>query len=100
MREQLEHLVTTARQPNITIQVLPFTRGAHSAMFGPYLLLEFPQLGSLDLVLTETPTGNIWVEREAEVDCYRALFDDVRMAALSPTDSVALIRRLAKEYRP
>ncbi|MFE9096085.1 helix-turn-helix domain-containing protein [Streptomyces sp. NPDC007264] len=99
MSAQLEHLVAMAEQPNITIQVLPFSRGAHSGMFGPYLLLGFPQMAALDLVLTEAPTGNIWMEGEAEVACYRALFDDARMAALPPTESLGLIQRTAREYR-
>ncbi|CAL9429966.1 helix-turn-helix domain-containing protein [Streptomyces sp. enrichment culture] len=99
MREQLHHLLAMAQRPNVTIQVLPFSRGAHSSMYGPYLLLTFPQMASLDLVLTETPTGNTWMERETEVACYRALFDDARMAALPPTESLSLIQRVAKEYR-
>jgi transcriptional regulator with XRE-family HTH domain len=99
MGAQLEHLATMAELPNITVQVLPFSRGAHSGMFGPYLLLSFPQVTSLDLVLTETPTGNIWMEREPEVAYYRALFDDARTTALPPTESLRLIRRTAKEYR-
>lgn len=100
MRTQLEHLLTMAELPNVTLQVMPFSRGAHSGMFGPYLVLSFPQVTSLDLVLTETPTGNIWMEREAEVAYYRALFDDARTAALPPTESLALIHRIAKEFRP
>jgi transcriptional regulator with XRE-family HTH domain len=99
MRTQLEHLAAMAEQPNITIQILPFSRGAHSGMFGPYLLLSFPQWASLDLVLSETPTGNIWLERELEVAQYRALFDDARTTALPPTESLALIHRVAKEYQ-
>jgi len=100
MRAQLEHLLEMTELPSVTIQVLPFSRGAHSGMFGPYLVLSFPQVESLDLVLTETPTGNIWVERETEVAYYRTLFDDARTAALPPAESLALIRRIAKEYRP
>ncbi|WP_030753964.1 helix-turn-helix domain-containing protein [Streptomyces sp. NRRL F-5135] len=100
MRAQLEHMVAVAEQPNVTLQVLPFSRGAHSGMFGPYLLLSFPQVASLDLVLSETPTGNVWLEREEEVARYRALFDDARTTALPPTESLALIRRAAKEYQP
>jgi hypothetical protein len=100
MRAQLEHLVAMAERPNVTVQILPFSRGAHSGMFGPYLLMSFPQVASLDLVLSETPTGNIWLEREAEVAQYRALFDDARTTALPPTESLALIDRVAKEYRP
>lgn len=100
MRAQLEHVAEMAVRPNITVQVLPFSRGAHSGMFGPYLLMGFPQVTAQDLVLTETPTGNIWMERELEVARYRALFDDARTAALPPTESLALIRRTAKEHSP
>ncbi|MFF9499056.1 DUF5753 domain-containing protein [Streptomyces sp. NPDC014656] len=100
MRDQLEHLATMAEQPNITVQVLPFSRGAHSGMFGPYLLMSFPQVSAQDLVLTETPTGNIWTEGESEVVAYRGLFDDARASALPPKESLTLIRRIAKEHRP
>ncbi|AXK31624.1 XRE family transcriptional regulator [Streptomyces armeniacus] len=100
MRAQLEHLADKAALPNVYVQVLPFSRGAHSGMFGPYVVLGFPRVPSLDLVLTETPSGNIWVEREHEVAYYRTLFDDARTDALPPTESVALIRRIAKEFRP
>ncbi|MFG3242201.1 helix-turn-helix domain-containing protein [Streptomyces sp. NPDC048157] len=100
MHDQLEHLAGLAEQPNITVQVLPFSRGAHPGMFGPYLLLSFPRVSALDLVLTETPTGNIWMERESEVAQYRDLFDDARTSALPPTESLGLIRRIAKEHRP
>ncbi|WP_329144522.1 helix-turn-helix domain-containing protein [Streptomyces niveus] len=99
MQAQLEQLAAMAERANITVQVLPFSRGAHSGMFGPYLLLSFPQVTSLDLVLTETPTGNIWMEREPEVAYYRTLFDDARTTALPPTESLTLIRRIAKEYQ-
>ncbi|QKW00212.1 helix-turn-helix transcriptional regulator [Streptomyces sp. NA02536] len=98
MRDQLEHLATMAEQSNITVQVLPFSRGAHSGMFGPYLLLSFPRVSALDLVLTETPIGNIWMEQETEVAHYRDLFDDARTSALPPTESLRLIRRIAKEH--
>lgn len=100
MGAQLRHLVTMARQPNVTLQVLPFSRGAHASMYDPYLLLTFPQMASLDLVLTETPAGNIWMERESEVACYQALFDGARMAALPPTESLTLIQQVAEEYEP
>jgi len=99
MRAQLKHLAAMAERPNITVQVLPFSRGAHSGMFGPYLLLSFPQVASLDLVLTETPTGNMWMEHDPEVAYYRTLFDDACTTALPPTESLTLIRRVAEEYR-
>lgn len=100
MHDQLQHMANLAERPNVTVQVLPYSRGAHSGMFGPYLLMSFPQLSALDLVLTETPVGSIWIEQESELTWYRMLFDDARTSALPPTESLTLIRRLAKEHRP
>jgi hypothetical protein len=99
MGAQLDHLANMSEQSNITVQVLPFSRGAHSGMFGPYLLLSFPQVSAQDLVLTETPTGNRWIEHASEVARYRELFDDARTSALPPTESLGLISRIAKEHR-
>lgn len=99
MSEQLEHMAAVAEQDNITVQVLPFSRGAHSGMFGPYLLLSFPQVSALDVVLTETPTGHVWLESEFEVSRLHELFDDARTAALSPKESLARIRHITKEHR-
>lgn len=98
MRAQLDRVIDLAELPNVTVQILPFSRGAHSGMFGPYLLMSFPQATAQDLVLTETPTGNFWMEQEPEVAYYRALFDDARTLALPPTESLALIRRTAEEF--
>ncbi|MFE6101799.1 helix-turn-helix domain-containing protein [Streptomyces laurentii] len=100
MREQLEHLVNVSELPNVTVQVLPFSRGAHASMFGPYVVLGFREEGALDVVLADNPTGSIWLEREAEVSRYQDLFDAARTSALSPVESRAVIQRRAKEHRP
>ena len=99
MREQLDHLSAMSELPNITVQVLPFTRGAHASMFGPYVVLGFPQEEAMDVVLTDNPTGSMWLERDPEVSRYRALFDAARSCALSPAESRSVIRRRAKEHR-
>lgn len=98
MSAQLRHLLTSAEQPNVTVQVLPFSRGAHASMFGPYVVLSFPEQGALDVVLADNPTGSMWLEREAEVARYHDLFDAARTSALSPVESRALINRRAKEH--
>ncbi|NSC24060.1 helix-turn-helix domain-containing protein [Streptomyces albus subsp. chlorinus] len=99
MAAQLASLVALADRPNITLQVLPFSRGAHASMLGPYVLLGFPQPAALDLVLSETATGNTWIEREADVVSYQALFDDARTTALPPADSVTMIERIAAKAK-
>ncbi|MGW3492892.1 helix-turn-helix domain-containing protein [Streptomyces sp. NPDC001020] len=99
MKVQLEHLLSASERPNVTIQVLPFSRGAHASMFGPYVVLGFPEEAALDVVLADNPTGSVWLEREAEVTRYRELFDAARTSALSPVESRTVIRRRSKEHR-
>ncbi|WP_073951847.1 helix-turn-helix domain-containing protein [Streptomyces kebangsaanensis] len=99
MKAQLEHLLAISERANVTIQVLPFSRGAHASMFGPYVVLGFPEEAALDVVLADNPTGSVWLEREAEVTRYRELFDAARTSALSPVESRSVIRRRSKEHR-
>ncbi|MGW7412015.1 helix-turn-helix domain-containing protein [Streptomyces sp. NPDC054863] len=100
MKAQLHHLLTISELPNVTLQVLPFSRGAHASMFGPYVLMGFPEEGALDVVLVDNPSGSVWLEREAEVARYQDLFDNAGMSALSPVETRTLIHRSAKETRP
>ncbi|MFI1022677.1 helix-turn-helix domain-containing protein [Streptomyces olivaceus] len=99
MAAQLERLLSVSEQSNVTIQVLPFSRGAHASMFGPYVVLGFPEEAALDVVLADNPTGSMWLERESEVARYRQLFDAARTCALSPVESRTVIRRRSKEHR-
>ncbi|MET9297010.1 helix-turn-helix transcriptional regulator [Streptomyces sp. NPDC003077] len=99
MGPQLQYLLDASDAPGITVQVLPFSRGAHASMFGPYVVMGFPEDGALDVVLADTPTNSLWMEREPEVARYKALFDAARTSALSPAESRAVIHRQRKEYR-
>ncbi|WP_328548080.1 helix-turn-helix transcriptional regulator [Streptomyces platensis] len=99
MKTQLLHLLDVSENPNVTIQVLPFSRGAHASMFGPYVVLGFPEQGALDVVLADNPTGSMWLEQETEVARYQDLFGAARTSALSPVESRGIIRRRAKEHR-
>ncbi|MEU5325030.1 Scr1 family TA system antitoxin-like transcriptional regulator [Streptomyces parvus] len=99
MNAQLQHLLASSERPNVTVQVLPFSRGAHASMFGPYVVLGFPEEGALDVVLADNPSGSVWLEREADVSRYQDLFDAARTSALSPAESRAVIHRRAEEHQ-
>jgi transcriptional regulator with XRE-family HTH domain len=49
MRDQLEHLIRISQKPNVTIRIIPFARGPHFGLRGPFVLLGFD--GPLDDVL-------------------------------------------------
>ena len=47
MRAQLRHLIELAESPQVTLQVMPFDRGGHSAAGGSFAILRFAELSCL-----------------------------------------------------
>lgn len=96
MRAQLLHIVALARSRRITVQIIPYSAGAH------------PLAGSMTTVLTfeDAPTS-VYVEGAFSghlldspgiVNEYRQAYDYARAVALSPEASLALIESVAEEY--
>jgi hypothetical protein len=97
MREQLLHLTEITARPNITLQVLPLTKGSHPAMAGGFMIFRFPGVFEPGVVYLDNMTSDIFVEREAEVHHYRLAFDRLREMALEPQQSVTLITQIADQ---
>ncbi|HEX5114966.1 MAG TPA: helix-turn-helix transcriptional regulator [Pseudonocardiaceae bacterium] len=91
MREQLRWLADRAALPHVTIQVLPFSAGAHAGMEGPFLILGFPEQADPDVVYVDNTTAGIYLEDPAEILRYTLMFDHLRAAALGPDDSLTRI---------
>jgi transcriptional regulator with XRE-family HTH domain len=95
MREQFQHVITMAKRPNITIQILPFSAGAHPGMKTGYVLLRFPEgYDDVDCVYLENSNGGVWQERSDHVVRYTEIFTRQRSLALSPQSSLALLASL------
>ncbi|GAA5071696.1 helix-turn-helix transcriptional regulator [Thermocatellispora tengchongensis] len=95
MREQLEQLLRYAEKPDITLQVIPYTEGAHMGMNAAFILLEIPEPGISDTVYIESLLGGIYYEKPTEVDKFREALDHLRAIALNPQRSQDLIKRVA-----
>jgi transcriptional regulator with XRE-family HTH domain len=95
---QISHLVKlNAEYPAITIQVLPFSAGAHAAAGGGSLaILRFPDAASLGVVCLDVLSGGVYLESQADVARYVRAFALLRASALSPADSDRLLRSLAR----
>lgn len=96
MAEQLEHLVKDASAPNIDLQVMPFSAGAHAAHLLPHTLLMFEN--SPTVVYSDSEQGGRLYDKAATVATALNNHDRLRANALSPDDSVALINTLCEEY--
>jgi hypothetical protein len=42
MKAQLDHIIEMSRLANVTVQVLPYDRGAYAALGDCFSILEFP----------------------------------------------------------
>ncbi|GII92296.1 helix-turn-helix domain-containing protein [Sinosporangium siamense] len=91
MRPQLEHLLQLTDHPNVTIQVLPFSAGAHPATNGAFEILEFPEPADPDVVFVENLTGSLYIERETDIYQYAMIFDHLRARAADPDETRRLI---------
>ncbi|MEU0156374.1 MULTISPECIES: helix-turn-helix domain-containing protein [Micromonospora] len=95
MAEQLDALVSAAGQPHVTLQVIPFTSGAHAGMPGSFVVMDFPDPADPALVYVDSMAGDLFLEREADVRRYTSTFEHLRATALDPTSSIKLIQEHA-----
>jgi Domain of unknown function (DUF5753) len=95
MRWQLEHLVTMAARPHISIQVVPTARGAHPGVAGPFVLLEFAAAPAI--VHLENRTSSLFLEDPGDIRSYRELITSLTRLALSPEESREFVASLARE---
>lgn len=95
MRAQCARLLAAARLPAVELRVLPSAAGAHPGTAGTFSILEFPEPHEAAVAYVETMTGNLFIEKDAEVYRYTLAFRQLRQVALSPAESTAFIGRLA-----
>jgi transcriptional regulator with XRE-family HTH domain len=90
MAGQLAHVIEMVKHRNITVQVLPFSVGAHPALDSTFAVLEFapPVPG---VVYVEGLVGSIYLEREPDVERYKKIYEYLADIALPPERSVELM---------
>lgn len=95
MRDQLLHLVQMSARPNITIQVVPYSAGAHSGLLGAFIIADFDDApGTVHL---ESPADGQTAEEPALVAKLALTFDTLRSEALPRAVSRDMIAKAAEE---
>jgi transcriptional regulator with XRE-family HTH domain len=97
VREQLRSLAEMSAMLQVTVQIIPFSVGAHQGMVGAFEIVEFTEPVDPDVVYVEALAGDLYVERESDVRSYTIAFDHLRAAALSKSASVDLVKTLADD---
>ncbi|MDT0266325.1 helix-turn-helix transcriptional regulator [Streptomyces sp. DSM 44915] len=84
MRRQLAYLLEVSRLPHVTVQVVPFAAGAHSAIAGPVTVLRPPGGDLPDVVYLEQLTGGAYPDKPGDVEQYRHVMNRLAVEAMPP----------------
>jgi transcriptional regulator with XRE-family HTH domain len=95
MGGQLDKLINMASQPGIVLQVLPFTAHDHAGVEGPITIYE--RSASPAVGYTECHRGGRIVEDSDEMVDLFTVTGMLRAAALSPRDSLVLMKQIRSE---
>ncbi|RVX43585.1 Xre family transcriptional regulator [Nonomuraea polychroma] len=98
MRAQLEHLIDLMRQPNITIQIMPFSFGGHSAEGGAFSILRFPDPDLPDVVYVEQLASALYLDKREDVDRYTEVMERLCAVSTTPDETIELLRTISEEF--
>jgi transcriptional regulator with XRE-family HTH domain len=100
MAAQIESLIKSSELPNVTLQVLPFQAGAHSAEAGAFTILRFPEPDLPDVVYTEQLTGALYLDKREDVDAYMATVDRLSVESAPPRTTIEILSKILQEMTP
>ncbi|MET8980357.1 helix-turn-helix transcriptional regulator [Streptomyces sp. NPDC004539] len=90
---QLQHLLKAGRRQNVTLQVLPATAFLTATMAGAFTAFSYGVEPYAEAVTVRTPAHTTVVESPDDLALYANIFNQLRSAALSPTQSARRIRQ-------
>jgi transcriptional regulator with XRE-family HTH domain len=97
MREQLDHLVSYAKRPNITVQVLPSSSAPFPGIGTSYHLVNFDH-GETGAIFVENLRGGVYMEEENDIATYTLNFERLRKIALAPKVSAQRITEIKNAW--
>ncbi|MGW4198453.1 helix-turn-helix domain-containing protein [Streptomyces sp. NPDC005004] len=97
MREQIDRLLEVSELEHVSVDIVPFTAGAHVGACAPFTYFRFEEPELPDVVYSEILSGAMYLDQRAEVVAHLEAHN--RMSLLtSDTQSRALLNRMRKEY--
>jgi transcriptional regulator with XRE-family HTH domain len=97
VREQLRYLIEAADHPAVTLQILPFSAGAHSAMGGPFTILRSAEPDLADVVYIEQLTSALYLDKPVEVDSYLEVMEQLCLQAEPAASTGTLLQQILSE---
>ena len=97
MRAQLVRLIEAAREPNITLQVVPFRSGGHAAEAGAFTVMRFPEVDLPDVVYLEHLTSALYLDKREDVERYTEVMERLSVEGESPERTIDILSGMLEE---
>jgi transcriptional regulator with XRE-family HTH domain len=97
MRGQLNHIIDTADRPNVTVQIVPLEIGAHPTLESNFTILNFNGQAPT-VVHTESIAGQMYLERQPDIERLQSAFRELQERALSPKGSVQFLESVRDSF--
>lgn len=95
MQRQLQHLLTCAQRPNITLRVVPFRAGATPGLEGPIVIVDLGDGRSV--VHLEARRAGTFLSEEPHVRATKLAVRELSAIAMAPDESLRLIASMVGE---
>lgn len=97
MREQIDRLLEVSELSHVSVDIVPFTAGAHVGACAPFTYFRFEEPELPDVVYSEILSASMYLDQRSDVVAHLEAHN--RMSLLtSSTDSRGLLNRMRKEY--
>ncbi|MDX3694827.1 helix-turn-helix transcriptional regulator [Streptomyces europaeiscabiei] len=97
LRAQLQHLLVCMEAPNITVQILPYDKGAHGALSGSFTILDFHDPSEPSVAYVDSPGGNLYLQKSPDMRRFEKTHAALRGSALDGPESERWLRDALKE---
>ncbi|MCH5675065.1 helix-turn-helix domain-containing protein [Streptomyces gilvus] len=94
MRGQLQHLIDVSEQPNVRLQIMPFSFGGHAGESGAFTILSFTESDLTDVVYLEQLTSALYLDKAEDVAQYEKALKELQRDSPGPDESRDLLRGL------
>jgi transcriptional regulator with XRE-family HTH domain len=96
MLGQIDHLLELVSAPFLTLQVMPFAFGGHTAEGGAFSILRFADQDMTDIVYVEQLFGAAYLDKREDVDRYTMVMDRLCLDSSTPDRTADVLRKIAK----
>lgn len=93
---QMDQLLAVAEQPHITVQVLADHVGGPALADGAFTYLRFAEADLPDIVYLQQLTGALYLDKQADLDAYRAVANQLSVHAAPPEYTPGLLSALRR----